>query len=126
MENGKSVLVADDEPAVALAVKSVLKFCGYQVEMVSSGEEALARVRKEPKRFALVLTDHNMPGLSGLEVAQQLDAMDYRGKVMIVSAFVTLEMETAYRRAGVDRIVLKPFDIKSFREAVESTLHAHA
>ena len=126
MENSKRVLVADDEPAVALAVKSVLKFCGYQVETASSGDEALQRVREEPAKFALVLTDHNMPGKSGLEVARELDAMDYPGKVIIVSALVTDEMETAYQEAGVEKIILKPFDLKSFREAVESTLHAHA
>lgn len=130
MENGKRVLrvlVADDEPAVALAVKSVLKFCGYLVDVAASGGDALKLVQEAPEKFALVLTDHNMPGMSGLDLARGLYAMDYPGKVIILSALVTREMEAAYNQVGVDRIILKPFDLKSFRAAVESTLrHAGA
>ena len=105
---------------MALAVKSVLKFCGYLVDVAASGGDALKLVQEAPEKFALVLTDHNMPGMSGLDLARGLYAMDYPGKVIILSALVTREMEA---EVGVDRIILKPFDLKSFR-VPWNTLHA--
>ena len=124
MGNMKRVLVVDDEPAVALAIKAVLKYCGYGVEMSTSGEAALRQVREAPGKFALVLSDHNMPGISGLDLARELDAMDYPGKVIILSALVSPDMEAEYKKAGVDQIILKPFDLQGFRRAVQSTLES--
>lgn len=123
MENAVQILVADDEPAVALAIKSALKFCGYSVLTVHSGESALQQIQKEPGRFSVVLTDHNMPGLGGLALVKALRAIGFPGKIVILSAFLTSENETQYELLGVDQILSKPFNVERLRLAISHALH---
>ena len=112
------ILVADDEPAVAVAVKSALKFFGHAAVTVSNGEAALERVRAEPSRFSVVVSDHNMPGLGGYGLVRALRAAGYAGRIVIVSAFLSPEVEAQYRELGVDQILPKPFSIEGLRLAL--------
>ena len=124
MENTVEILVADDEPAVALAIKAALKFCGYSVLTVPDGKAALQRVQAEPERFAVVLSDHNMPGVGGLALVQALRAIHYPGSIVIVSAFLTPENEASYRELGVAEILAKPFNIERLRLAIQRALYS--
>ncbi len=126
MENKAEVLVADDEPAVALAIKSALKFCGYAVLTVTNGEAALERIQAEPGRFSVVLSDHNMPGLGGMALVKALRAADYPGSIVILSAYLTSENEAQYRNLGVDQILSKPFNLDRLRLALDRALHSAA
>ena len=123
MENEVEILVVDDEPAVALAIKSALKFCGYAVLTVPGGEEALQCIQAEPNRFALVLTDHNMPGLGGLALVKALRTVGYPGRIVILSAFLSQSVETQYQALGVDQIVSKPFHLERLRLTLERALN---
>jgi two-component system response regulator MprA len=122
MENEAEILVADDEPAVALAIKSALKFCGYAVQTVPNGTAALERIQAEPGRFAVVLTDHNMPGLGGLALVKALRVAGYPGRIVILSAFLSRSVEAQYEALGVDQILSKPFNIERLRLALERAL----
>jgi CheY-like chemotaxis protein len=126
MGNEVEILVADDEPAVAMAIKSALKFCGFAVLTVSSGEAALERIQAEPGRFALVLSDHNMPGLGGLALVAALRAAGYPGRIVILSAFLTGSVEAQYAALGVDEILSKPFSIERLRLALDRALSSAA
>ena len=123
MENEVEILVADDEPAVAMAIKSALKFCGYAVLTVPDAEQALECVRAEPHRFSLVLTDHNMPGLGGIALVNALRASGYPGRIVILSAYLSREVEMEYEAVGVDQILSKPFNIQRLRETMERALN---
>ncbi len=122
MENTAEILVADDEPAVAVAIKSALKFCGYKVLTVSNGQAALDHVRAEPNRFALVLSDHNMPGLGGLALVKALRDMVYPGRIVILSAFLSQSIEAQYEALEVDQILSKPFSLDRLRLALDRAL----
>jgi CheY-like chemotaxis protein len=114
----REILVADDEPAVALAIKSAVKYCGYPVHTVSNGEAAIAAVEAEPSRFSLVMSDHNMPGRGGLALVKALRACGFPGRVIILSAFLTKEIEGQYAALGVDQILTKPFNLDALRLAL--------
>ena len=124
MESIAEVLVADDEPAVALAIKAALKFCGYTVLTVSNGEAALDHVQAEPGRFSLVLTDHNMPGLGGLALVRALRAICYPGRIVILSAFLGADILAQYQELGVDQILSKPFTLERLRLAMKRALQS--
>ena len=126
MENPVEILVADDEPAVALAIKSALKFCGYRVLSVSDGEAALDRVQAEPGRFSVVLSDHNMPGLGGIALVKALRAAGYPGRIVILSGYLTRENEAQYENLGVDQILSKPFNLDRLRLALSRALNPTA
>ena len=123
MDNTAEILVADDEPAVALAIKSALKFCGYSVVTVPNGQAAIDCVQAEPGRFALVLSDHNMPGLGGVALVKALRAIQFPGRIVILSAYLTPENETQYRALGVDQILSKPFNLERLRIALDRALN---
>jgi CheY-like chemotaxis protein len=123
MENEVEILVADDEPAVALAIKSALKFCGYAVQTVPNGAAALECIQAEPGRFGLMLTDHNMPGLGGLALVKALRAAGFPGRIVILSAFLSRSIEAQYVALGVDQILSKPFNLERLRLAMEQALH---
>jgi len=123
MENTVEILVADDEPSVALALKAALKFCGYSAHSVSDGQAALEQIRAEPGRFAALVTDHTMPRLGGLALVRALRDAAFTGRVVLVSAFLTQEIEEQYRLLGVDQILSKPFNIERLRGAMDRALH---
>ena len=126
MEKAAEILVVDDEPAVALAIKAALKFCGFAVVGVPNGEAALEQLRADLGRFPVVLSDHNMPGLGGLGFVQALRELGYPGGIVILSAFLSGEIESRYQALGVDQILSKPFDLRRLRGAIESLLEAQA
>ena len=126
MENEAEILVADDEPAIALAIKAALKFGGFAVLTVPSGEAAIECVRSQPGRFAAVMTDHNMPGLGGLALVAALRMASYPGRIVILSGYLTRSIEAQYEALGVDEILSKPFNIERLRLAVGRALHPAA
>jgi len=66
------VLVADDEPAVLNVITSMLARAGYEVTAVPSATEALDRLRYAPCRYDMVLTDHGMPGMTGMQLIERV------------------------------------------------------
>jgi two-component system NtrC family sensor kinase len=70
--SGLSVLVIDDEPDVADLIAEVLRGEGHGVSVANSGEQALEQMAKRP--FGLILSDLNMPRLSGAELHERLSA----------------------------------------------------
>jgi CheY-like chemotaxis protein len=123
VENPIEILIADDEPAVALAIKSALKFCGYRALAVTSGEAALDCLQAEPARFSVLISDHNMPGIGGIALVKALRATGYPGRIVILSGYLTRENESQYEVLGVDQILAKPFNLERLRLALDRALH---
>ena len=67
---GEHILVVDDEEIIARSTAEALEALGYRVSVFTSALEAAAVLRQNPERFALILTDHIMPGLTGRQLAE--------------------------------------------------------
>ncbi len=104
---GERVLYVDDDPVVALMVERLLNHAGYRTEVLGSGVQALQRLRREPQAFDIVVTDYNMPGVSGLEVAQELAALRPELPVYISSGYITEELMLKAQAAGVRGVLQK-------------------
>jgi two-component system, NtrC family, response regulator AtoC len=101
-----TILVVDDEPAMRLLLSSVLKEEGHDVTAAASGEEALRLIAK--RHYHLVLTDLKMPGISGLELLEQVKRDDPGTAVIILTAFGTVEGAVEAMRMGAVHYLLKP------------------
>ncbi|MEI8189630.1 MAG: response regulator, partial [candidate division NC10 bacterium] len=101
-----SILVVDDEPAMRLLLSSVLKEEGYDVTAAATGEEALQLIAT--RHYHLVLTDLKMPGISGLELLEQVKRDDPGTAVIILTAFGTVEGAVEAMRKGAVHYLLKP------------------
>jgi CheY-like chemotaxis protein len=116
------VLVVDDEPAVRHLAQSALRAMGYEVIVAAGGREALRAVYAESSSPALLVTDIDMPGMTGIELAARLTAE--RPTVRVI--FMTGDAEIADRardRAGfVSAVLLKPFTSGELREVVRDAI----
>ncbi|TXC67527.1 response regulator [Piscinibacter aquaticus] len=89
---------------------------------VGSGLAAVETVRENPLGHALVITDYNMPGLSGLAVAEQLASMAPGLPVLITSGYVTEELLERAQALGVRGVLLKEHSLERLAELVRAAL----
>lgn len=101
------VLLIEDEPNIAEAIRFLLTRDGLRVSLAAEGRAALALLQRDPPD--MVILDHMLPGLSGLEIltAIRADASSRDLPVMMLTARGR-DREMA-ERAGADRFMTKPF-----------------
>ena len=119
---GRHILYLDDDPALVLLLRRLLERQGYRVSAFTSQAAALAAVRATPDGFDLVVTDYNMPGMSGLEVVRQVRAINARQAVVIASGFVDDALRSAAAAAGADDVILKASAAEDFCAVLEHLL----
>jgi CheY-like chemotaxis protein len=116
------VLVVDDEPAVRRFVADALARSGYDVVVAGNGREALARVYADHESPALLITDIEMPGMSGVELAARVRA-DRPGIRVVLMTGREASAARARERAGlVEAVLLKPFALAELLDAVFETI----
>lgn len=93
------ILVVDDEDDIRSMLSIVLSGEGWDVEDVPGGAEALARC--ETTAYDVVVLDLRMPGLSGLDVARELTARSFGGRLVLFSAYVDTSVERECEELGI-------------------------
>ncbi len=102
------VLYADDMRELCQLLEIVLGRDGHRVDWVNDGKLALDLLSAHPGTYDVVITDHHMPTINGLELVGRLRAMNYPGKIIVFSSELSLEVDQAYRDYKVDHILPKP------------------
>ncbi|MFY9326767.1 MAG: response regulator [Georgfuchsia sp.] len=100
------VLVVDDDPVVCKSVDRVLSQKGYVVITAQNAQEALDQL--QGGEYDLVYTDIKMPGMDGLELAEQIKAKRPWTPVVIVTGYGTTANEARAKEAGVSAFMHKP------------------
>lgn len=116
------VLYAEDLRDLRELMRLILHRAGYEIETVADGEEALRRLREPRADFDLLITDHHMPVLNGLELVRQLPAVPFRGKVMVFSSEIDPAVLREYHRLGVHLILPKPIRPDALRRMLAQLL----
>ena len=98
--NPLNILLAEDECSVAFSISFALKADGHKIEIVNDGEEALSEITRKPGAFDLLITDHSMPRMNGVELVKQLRDTAFRGKIVVLSAHLSAENRAAYLTLG--------------------------
>lgn len=101
------LLLADDEEEMTRALSAILKFSGYEVDVVSDGPAALDLALKN-SYDALVL-DVMMPEMSGVEVVEELRRRNYDTPILMLTAKAELEDKVDGLNKGADDYLTKPF-----------------
>lgn len=119
---GQSILYLDDEEVLALLGKKMLEELGYVVAAFSQPEEVLRFCRADPFLFNLVITDFNMPGRTGLQVASELRSIRRDLKIILTSGYITDQLREDAARAGISEIIYKPATLEELSFAVQQAL----
>lgn len=128
----RHVLVVDDSGPARLLIRQALdgwaRRTGQRLEVVEAenGFEALRELPRAP--FELVLTDVNMPTLSGLELIRMIRARPEQRGLPVIAVTTERDVEDAARarRAGADGYLAKPFDAETFDRVLEEVLAPRA
>jgi len=119
---GRHILYIDDDQPQLYANKRMLESWGYRVSAYYAQREALQAVLAGEIRCDLLVTDFNMPGTSGLEVARAIHLMLPELPIIMVSGFITDELREQAAAAGVRRLIGKPQDMEELRDILQSLL----
>ena len=112
------ILVVEDEKAVAHMIAMVLGGPAAKVATARNGWEALIKIGAAKKPFDVVITDHRMPRMTGLELVRQLRVKNFLGKILVLSAYLSDEDIRAYEGLNVDMMMSKPFDFDELQQAM--------
>ena len=110
MTTAISVLVADDDADLRLLLRVTLERAGFDVvEEAIDGPDALDAIRRlsPPPIPTVMVLDNQMPGLSGLEVAEQVLASIPGQRIVLFSAFLDQNVRERARRLGINECVAK-------------------
>ena len=112
------ILVVEDEKALAHMIAMVLGGPAAKVARAANGWEALIRIGATDRPFDVVVTDHRMPRMTGLELVRRLKQKSFDGKILVLSAHLADEEIRAYEELNVDMMMTKPFDFDELQEAM--------
>ena len=118
----KRVLYVDDDSGLVLLVQRMLQQLGYQVSGYETGEAAVDAVRANPNDFDLVISDYNMPGMSGLDVAKAVRQIRANLPVVIFSGYVTEELCLLALQAGAREVITKANTVDAMCQSMHRLL----
>ncbi len=115
------ILVIDDEHNIRMMIRLALQHDGHSVETAADGDEGLSKFG-HGAAWDLVLLDQRMPGIDGITVLRQLHALNPNVRVIMITAFGTVDLAVDAMKAGATDFMRKPFTTDTLRGAVQTAL----
>ena len=117
---GKPVLIVDDEKNIRLTLSQSLESLELETDTAVNGEEALAKLKE--KDYGLMLLDLKLPGMDGMEVLRRLREIRPDIRVIIITAYGTIESAVDAMKLGAVDFIQKPFSPKEIRGLVSQVM----
>jgi DNA-binding NtrC family response regulator len=102
------ILIVEDDEVFLRPLQRTLEVAGYEVLVVSSGEEAVDLLKRDD--VELVLTDKRLPGIDGVELVRRIKAEHPDLAVVVMTAYGTIGSAVEAMRMGAEDYLVKPFD----------------
>ncbi len=116
----KPILIVDDEKNIRMTLSQSLESLEMETDTASDGEEALAKLKE--KDFGLILLDIRMPGMDGMEVLRQVREIRPDIRVIMITAYGTIESAVEAIKLGAVDFLQKPFDPDEIRQLVSRVM----
>lgn len=121
----KRILIIDDEENIRRVIRLALEAAGYEVGEASNGEHGL-EAYKDGSTWDAVLLDQKMPGMDGLETLRHIKERSTGARVIMVTAFASIELAVDAMKLGATDFVRKPMTPETIRNAVTAALSKSA
>jgi len=115
-----SILIVDDDEVMQETLSDVMRKGGYEIFSVTSGNEALAMIKKNV--IDLVLLDMKLPDVDGLEVLKKIKASDTEILVIIMTAYSDVQTAVSAMKSGAYHYINKPFELEELKLLIEKGL----
>lgn len=112
------ILAVDDHRPIGDLLVQLLMRAGHACEHVSDGLIAWDKLSADLNHFDVVITDHEVPGLTGLDLVQLLREANYHGRIIVHCSSLEVRETENYRRFEVAAILAKPVDVEKLLRAV--------
>ena len=120
------IALAEDDPLIRRTLEHLLTDLGYQVEAYANGQEVLAAMSRDRPTFALLLTDHEMPGLTGYELAQMFRAEHPAVHVLLVSGCSKENIFSGGQAKDWPPFLPKPYSLRTLARTLRNVLDGTA
>jgi signal transduction histidine kinase len=117
-ETPDKILIVDDEPDIAKALKLHLEDVGYATSLASGGAAALAELKKK-RDYTIILLDINMPGINGVTVLKHIRESGNNAAVIMMSGHGSEELAVECMRNGAEDYIAKPFSLSDIQGRIE-------
>ena len=119
----KKILIVDDEKSVQFLYEKVFKkeinSGEFEIVFSISGEDALSIVQRDnPEHYKLMISDINMPGLSGFELLKEMKSINPDMAIFMSSAYTDTERQSLAKELGADDYITKPVNFISLKEKI--------
>ena len=119
--NRPTLLCVDDDPGIRRLYEAMLGTYGYEVLVAEGGHQALNLFRSKTKEIDAVISDYEMPGMNGAQLAAELKRHDPEIPVIVISGFLPILEQTPY---FVDAAVPKGASVEEIVDHIEALLEA--
>ena len=121
--NLKRILVVDDNDEIRYMVSKILSRMGYEVLSANSGTNGLNLFMKN--QFDLVITDFDMPGIDGWNLAFHIKENSPSTLVILMTGADKNDFPDAFSQSPVDQLLFKPFGYGEIEETIQKTMNLH-
>ncbi|MCZ7397108.1 MAG: response regulator, partial [Candidatus Methanoperedens sp.] len=116
----KNILIIDDEKEIREGLVEILKDAGFAVDSADNGEQGLDKIKK--KDFDVVVTDLIMPVVGGMEVLRGTKHIKPQTRVILITAFATVDNAVEAMKAGASDYITKPFRVDEVQTKIRKVL----
>lgn len=116
------ISIVDDDESIRIALAGLLRSLGYEARSFASAEEFLNC--GEVRNFDCLITDIQMPGMSGIELQQHLSASNLPLPVIMITAHPELALEEQALASGAVDLLRKPFEAAALVDCLQRVLNA--
>lgn len=119
--SNSTIYIVDDDDAVRDSLRFLLETNGYQVQTFASGEEFLEKY--DPKLVSILITDVRMPGISGLQLQEELNARKNTIPIVFITGHGSVPIVVSTMKKGAVDFIEKPFNLSDIQEVIARLTH---
>jgi len=119
------VLYADDMDELRQLMQHTLAAGGFQITCMPDGMDAWNEIQQHPSDYDVLITDHHMAQMNGLELVQHLRQSGFGGRIIVISSELSEATDHAYHELHVDALLKKPIKFAQLPALLRNLTASH-